>query len=513
VTNPIIETKYGKVQGVTEYGVHSFKGIPYGAPTNGKSRFKPPIPPKPWAGVREATEYGPAAWQPSEGRIRDTYWGFSGMDAMSEDCLILNVWTQGLKDNGKRPVMVWLHGGGFTAGASSIHMTYSGLPMAKTHDVVVLSINHRLGIFGYLYLAEILGEEYASSGNAGMLDIVEALKWVRDNISNFGGDPGNVTIFGESGGGAKVCTLMAMPEAKGLFNRAVVQSGPSLKLRTSEDATLGAREFLDVIRINPARSYELPLMHADTIFYAWQSLARIPGAMGYATVPVVDGKHIPVHPFSPVQAPTGVNVPLIIGTNKDEATVLNERDPKFGNIDDAEMRKRVAGIFAQNTRSEMKSDKEKIEHLIEGYKQTRPKATPWDILMAISTDRMRLTSIKLAERKSVGPAPAYMYLFTCESPVWRGRLKAGHGNEIPFVFNNMDPVIRLTGDDPRRLTLGDNMSGAWTTFARTGKPNYKGLPEWPAYNVEKRATMVFDFESKVVNDPFAEERKLWDGII
>lgn len=284
-------------------------------------------------------------------------------------------------------------------------------------------------------------------------------------------------------------------------------------MRTSEEATLGAREFLDVIRITPARVHELQLMHADTIYYAWQSLAGVPGTMGFATTPVVDGKHIPVHPFSPVQAPTAANIPLIVGTNKDEATTLSMRDPKFGNIDDAELRKRVAGIFAQNARSEMKADKDKMEHLIEGYKQTRPKATQWDILMAISTDRMRMTAIKLAERKAAGPAPAYMYLFTCESPVWRGRLKAGHGNEIPFVFNNMDPVIRLLGDDPRRLTLGDDMSGVWSTFARTGKPNYKSLPEWPVYNAEKRPTMVFNYESKVENDPFGEERKLWDGII
>jgi para-nitrobenzyl esterase len=509
--DPIVETKYGKVQGTTLNGVNVFRGIPYGAPTNGKNRFKAPQPPKPWTGVKETTEFGPVSWQPTEGRVRNTYFGIQGFDAMSEDCLNLNVFTPGLKDNGKRPVMVWLHGGGFTAGSSGVAPFYSGQYLAKAHDVVIVSVNHRLGVFGYIYLKEIMGDEFADSGNAGMLDIIEALKWVRDNITNFGGDPGNVMIFGESGGGGKVSTLLAMPEAKGLFHRAAVQSGPTLKLTPPDAATRNAREVMDIVKITPARSKELNEMHADTLFYAWLSLGSLRG--GNMMAPVIDGKHLLSHPFDPVQAPTAANIPVIIGTNKDEMTLLTMYDPKFGNIEEDELRKRITGMFAQRGRADMSADKDKIEHLIAGYKRTRPSANAWDLFIAIATDRMRMTAIKMAERKSAGPAPAYMYLFAWESLVWRGRFKSPHGGEIPFVFNYMEPSLRFIGEDPRRLTLGDNMSGAWAALARTGKPNYKGLPEWPAYNAQTRQTMVFNYESKVENDPFSEERKLWEGII
>ncbi len=265
MTDPIAETAYGKVSGMTEGGVSAFKGIPYGAPTRGQNRFMPPLPPKPWSGVRDATEYGPSCWQPPDGIIRISYWGASGLDAMSEDCLTLNVWTPGLNDNGKRPVMVWIHGGGFRINSANHAPFYNGASLAKTYDIVVVSVNHRLGVFGYLHLGEIFAEQYASSGNAGMLDLVQALKWVRDNIVAFGGDPGNVMIFGESGGGAKVSTLMAMPAAKGLFHRAVVQSGPALRVKPLEQATQMAHEFLDVIRVTPDRANELQEMRADTI--------------------------------------------------------------------------------------------------------------------------------------------------------------------------------------------------------------------------------------------------------
>ena len=252
---PIVETVYGKVQGITDDGVHVFKGIHYGASTGGKNRFMPPQPPKPWKGVKEATEYGPSCWQPPEAVTRMGFWGATGVEAMSEDCLVLNVWTKGLKDNRKRPVLVWIHGGGFRTESANHAPFYNGASLAKTHDVVVVSVNHRLGIFGYLHLGEILGEQYATSGNNGMLDLVEALKWVRDNIAEFGGDPGNVTIFGQSGGGAKVSTLMAMPAAKGLFHRAIVMGGPGLRVKTSEEATKRAREFLEVVHVTPQRTH------------------------------------------------------------------------------------------------------------------------------------------------------------------------------------------------------------------------------------------------------------------
>ncbi|MDO9333773.1 MAG: carboxylesterase/lipase family protein [Dehalococcoidales bacterium] len=512
MAEPIVEITNGKVQGTTEDGIHVFKGIPYGAPTSGKNRFMPPQPAKPWAGIRDATRYGNACWQPSEGNVRMGYWGANGVDSMSEDCLFLNVWTKGLKDNGKRPVMVWIHGGGYRTGSANQAPFYNGAMLAKTYDVVVVSVNHRLNVFGYLYLAEIFGERYAASGNNGMLDLVEALKWVRDNIAQFGGNPGNVLIFGESGGGAKVSTLLAMPSAKGLFHRAVIQSGPSLRSQNPEDATRNAREFLDVVRITPERINQLHDNRADNIFYAYMAMSRSADRAGAEMGPVCDGKIIPVHPFDPVAAPTAANVPVIVGCNRDETAFMLMRDPLFGKFDEATMRQRVIATLAQRTSSKAVADM--ADNLIAGYRRTRPGATPHDILVAVGSDRMRIASIRLAERKAAGGVPAYMYLFTWESLAWRGRLKSAHSFEIPFVFNYMhDPTVTFLGDKPERFKLAETMSGAWTTFAKSGDPNHKGMIKWPTYDKEKRATVIFNTECRIENDPFSEERKLWDGII
>ena len=513
MAQPTVETVYGKIRGTTEDGLHSFKGIHYGASTAGKNRFMPPQPPRPWTGVREATEYGPSCWQPSEGTTRIGFWGSTGADALSEDCLVLNVWTRGLKDNGKRPVMVWIHGGGFRTESANHSPFYNGAELARTYDVVVVSVNHRLGIYGYLHLGDIFGEKYATSGNNGMLDLVEALKWVRDNIAGFGGDPGNVMIFGESGGGAKVSTLLAMPAAKELFHRAVIQSGPGLRVKAREDATLCAKEFLNEVHVTSERTHWLHEMKAYVIYQAWMALSQGAERAGGDMSPVVDGKVIPAHPFDPVAAPTAAGVPVIVGTNKDEWLFMMMRDPLFGKYDETQMRQRVVATLSQRLNDKVAT--ERADDLIAGYRRTRPGATPHDILGAIGSDRMRIASVRLAERKAAGSrAPVYMYLFTWESEVSRGQLKSAHSFEIPFVFNYMnDPSVMFLGNKPERLKLAAAMSGAWVAFARSGDPNHKGLAKWPTYDKKTRTTMMFNIENKVQNDPFGEERKLWEGII
>ncbi len=511
----VVETAYGKVRGTTQNGVHSFKGIPYGGPTDGPNRFMPPSPPKPWPGIKDATRYGPACWQVIEGFTKRDFdlLGSLGIDSMSEDCLVLNVWTRGVNDQSKRPVMVWMHGGGYFAGSGERQPSTNGASLAGTQDVVVVSVNHRLGVFGYLYLEEIAGERYAGSGNAGMLDLVAALEWVRDNIAMFGGDPGNVTIFGESGGGGKVCVLMAMPAAKGLFHHAISESGICLKGKTIDEATQTARNFLDLLGVSPNNTDVLHEMRADMIYSAWMSLppvAWIPTGKAQFH-PVLDGKALPFHPFHPAAAPTASDVSLLIGTNKDEMNFMLYRDPQFGKYDEAAIREGIIGSLRGRF---IDITTEQVEDLIATYRRTRPGATPHDLLIAITSDIHRNVSIRIAELKAAGgPAPVYMYLLTWESPAEHGMLKSCHVLEVPFVFNNVEPTIGLIGDTHERFTLAKSMSGAWAAFARNGDPSHEGIPHWPAYTTEERATMVFNTECRVENDPRREEREAWDGII
>ena len=515
MTDTNVEISLGKLRGTAENGVHAFKGIPYGGPTGGPNRFMPPTLPEPWSGVRDAIRFGPSSWQALEYITRIGILGAVGIDSMSEDCLVLNVWTRGLKDGGKRPVMVWIHGGGFFSGSGDQMPCYEGASLAGTGDVVVVSVNHRLGAFGFLHLGELAGEKYAGSGNAGILDLVAALEWVRDNIETFGGDPGNVTIFGESGGGAKVSSLLAMPSAKGLFHRAIIQSGPGLRALTPEDATRYAEEFLQVTGYKRDQIDVLQQMRADGIYAAWMLAAKkaaIPGMpRGGNFAPVVDGQILPVHPFDPVAAPTGAQVPVIIGTNRDEMTFMLMRDPQFGKYDEETMRQRIIDSLQARTSDKLPLDR--VDDLIATYRSSRPGATPHDILVAVTSDRMRVASIRLAERKAAGgPAPVFMYLFTWESPAMRGSLKSCHTLEIPFVFNNVEPV-RILGDAPVRLTLAEKMSGAWIAFARNGDPNHEGLKNWPPYSAENRATMIFNDPCRVELDPGSNERKAWEGIV
>jgi len=499
---PIAETNLGKLRGVSDGGVYTFKGIHYGASTEGSMRFMPPVKPASWTGVRDAVNLGPLAPQimssaAGGSEIRKAMGDIYGPGEIGEDCLVLNVWTPSLH-RGTRPVMVWLHGGGYTGGSDG-SPTYDGTNLAHKRDVVVVGLNHRLNVFGYLYLAELGGAKYADSGNVGMLDIVLALEWVRDNIEHFGGDPANVTIFGESGGGGKVSTLMAMPPAKGLFHKAIVESGSTLKSISREDANKSAERFVAKLGVTPDHIDELQNLPMDRLLDTMRSLTG-PNALRLG--PVVDGRSLPRNPFDPDAPAQSANIPLLVGTNGAEsALLLGMSDAALFSLNEADMRARLKAYLRID-------DDAKLDSIIATYQKDRPGASPSDIYFAITTDRMmRMNAITQAERKvAQGAAPVYMYIFAWQTPILGGRLRSPHGIELSFVFDNTDKTTSLNGDGADLAPLADKVSGAWAAFARSGNPNIAGLPHWPAYDTTTRATMVFNDECKVEDDPGKNER-------
>ncbi len=495
----VVTTAAGKIRGAFENKVHAFKGIPYAAPPVGPLRFMPPAKAQPWTGVRDALTLGPEAPQTSaEGLVPDFLWAMIPKNpAMSEDCLHLHVWTPAPGDGHKRPVMVWLHGGGFASGSANWPL-YDGGNLAAKQDVVVVGVNHRLNVFGFTYLADLGGEKYANASNVGMLDTVAALEWVRDNIAAFGGDPGNVTIFGESGGGAKVCTLLAMPSAKGLFHRAIVQSSASLRGTPRADATKSAEAFLATLKLKPNQVDELQKLSMA------QLLDAMKASRGLRLAPVVDGHSLPANPFDPVAPEVSANVPLLLGNTRTEITGLIVNMP-FDPIDDATLLK--------NVKQTLRADDAAAEKLIAAWKTSEPKASNLDRYLEIASyNVMRADIVTAAERKvALGKAPVYMYLMTWTTPIDGGKLGTPHTLDLPFVFANVGMATAMTGDGQDRFALSDKMSGAWAAFARAGAPEYKGLPHWPAYNASSRATMILDNQCKVVNDPHREERLAFDA--
>jgi para-nitrobenzyl esterase len=515
MNEPVAETTFGRVRGYTSNGIYSFKGIPYGASTAGPNRFMPPAPPGAWAGLRDASSYGQACAQPfgysasesQEDRRREIF-GVYGMplqeSPQGEDCLVLNVWTPGLDDR-RRPVLVRIHGGGYVMGSGS-WAWHDGTNLARRGDVVVVTVNHRLGALGGLHLAELGGGSYRHSGNAGLLDLVAALEWVRDNIAAFGGDPGNVTIFGESGGGMKVSTLLAMPAAEGLFHRAIIQSGPGLQAATPAAKTEEAQALLAELGLDAAQLGELAAMPVERILAAQRAVAERLGmasVMGFG--PVVDGDVLPAHPEDALAAGASSTVPLMIGSTRHEATMFLLIEGMMTGvpipvIDGAGLEARIG--FMAGDRSDA---------LLAAYRATMPGASPLDIYVAFFSDfAMRTGSIKLAERKLAAgsAAPVFMYLLAWESPAMGGVLRATHGLCVPLSMDNCDSAP-MTRDYPGSRPVAARMSEAWIAFARDGDPSHADLPKWPPYSLDERATMLFDDECSVVADPFREQRLAW----
>ncbi|MBI1200581.1 MAG: carboxylesterase family protein [Phenylobacterium sp.] len=501
---PVVETAQGRLRGMRAAGVNMFKGVRYGAPTSGKQRFMPPAPPPKWAGVRDAYRYGQIAPQMPNGNSHD-YGALIMFDlqpgGMGEDCLVANIWTPTLDPNAKKPVLVHLHGGGFYGGSGN-SPGFDGEELARFGDCVVVTVNHRLGAFGYLNLAQS-GPEFATSGASGMLDIVAALRWVRENAAAFGGDPGRVLVFGQSGGGAKTSVLMAMPSAKGLFHRAGIMSGSALRVATAEQAQAGTAAYLKILGLGAGDVRKLQALPFETLLAAQATMEAADRARGEAPrsfSPSLDATALPRHPFDPDAPAVSADVPLIV------STVLDERSYRMVNFDLDEAGLRA--FIAKRVGADRAGD------VLAMYRREEPNATPFVLQARFETDEVfRKPALILAARKSAqmqaGGAPVWMYYWRQPTPAFSGRYGTPHGSDVGPSLH--DTRGGLNGSDPSTLALADQLASAWVSLAATGDPNNPRLPKWPAYAVPERATMTFGPRAELVNDPRSEARRFWEA--
>ncbi len=481
-----VTTRAGKIRGLLVHGVHAFKGIPYGGSVSGPRRFLAPAPPSPWSDVKEAIDWAPHApqsnWRGGQKQMEFYRVLTPATTQSSEDCLHLNVWTQGLSDGVKRPVMVWLHGGSFDQGSGGA-VGYNGFALAKCHDVVVVTLNHRLNVLGYLYLGDFLGGEFAEGANAGQQDIVLALKWIRDNIEQFGGDPGRVMLFGQGGGAGKVCALLGMPGAKDLFHAAAMQSGGTSGM-TRETANRYTEKTLTTLGIGKNNARELQKIPLD----------RLIAAYSYAA-PVIDGK---ILPDNPIGSPLSENVPVIVGAAHTERTIDDVDKEKYGNVSEQDLlastQVRVGGANAKE--------------VIAMYRARYPKASAFALSRYMASDAtLSRSAMHAIARNKLGKAPTFVYRFDWETPVMN--LLAPRSLEIPFIFKHIEDCQSMTGPiDKPMHELESLISTAWVSLARLGDPNHKGMPAWPAYSADQKAVMLFNISSKVEVDPGADLRKL-----
>jgi para-nitrobenzyl esterase len=502
-----VETVDGKVRGYIREGIFTYKGIPYGK-VAAHGRFQPARKPEPWTGVRSSMQYGRVCPQGPRGTWDEDEesWLFCYDDGVQgEDCLCVNIWTPSINDGRKRPVMVWLHGGGFVSGSSQELRAYDGERLSRRGDVVVVSLNHRIGPLGFLDLSSY-GERYESSAHVGMLDIILALEWVRDNIRNFGGNPAKVTLFGQSGGGGKVGALMAMPAAEGLFHRAIVQSGSFLRAVMPDRSAVLTKALLDELNLNPSQVDQLQNLPVQRLIAAGDSAllkthphaplvwSRVADMLGWG--PVVDGKILPQHPFDPEAPAVSSKVPMLVGTTLNEFTTsLNH--PEQEEMTEMEMETRLGDMYHVNP-----------GFIVEAFRSSHPGVKPFDIFSLAMTAQVRQGAVVQAERKTAQGTPAYLYWFTWKTPVLDGRPRSIHGCDLPFCFDNTDRNENLTGGGPQPRELAAAVSDAWIHFARFGNPNHAGLPHWSAFSKESCPTMIFDTQCQLQNNPDRKERQV-----
>jgi para-nitrobenzyl esterase len=489
---PVASTTSGQVRGAQDRGTLSFRGLPFAAPPIGRLRFRPPAPVPAWPGVREAVDPGPACPQIVTTDITE-----SGNAVVDEDCLTLNVWTPAL-DGARRPVMVWIHGGALIEG-SARNNWYNGAALATHGDVVVVTLQYRIGAFGFLYLGGVGGEEFAESGNLGLLDQVAALQWVRDNIAHFGGDPGNVTLFGESAGGACVAMLMGMPRAHGLFHKAIVQSLSPQLGRSIERSDAIAREFVRLAGVETVEQLQA-LRTADII--AAQDAIFSAGIPDNAFSPTIDGTVLPAHAIDRLRDGAVMAVPVLIGTTLDEMRFWTE-------IEDVPLLRKSHAIMERQVREVAGEHAERVG---KAYGLGTPAAEHGRLQLAGDLV-FRIPSIRLAEHLAPRQ-PMWMYLFSYRSTSRIAPYQSAHAMELPFVFGALDDpaAVAFTGRTPGRERLARQMQDAWTSFARHGVPTSDDLPDWPCYDAGARATMSFDLQSRVVGDPLSAQRLAWDGV-
>ena len=499
---PVVDTANGKLRGVWTSGVATFKGVHYAASTAGLNRFMPPQPVEKWAGVKDALTMSEVAPQVPGGRTS----GYGDLivfdrqpSGIGEDCLSVNIWTPSLEQNARKPVIMVIHGGGYYGGSGN-SFGMDGDAMTRFSDCVVVAVNHRLGAMGFANLEDFGGSDFASSGTVGMQDLVAALAWIQENIAAFGGDPDRVLVYGQSGGGAKTSNLLAMPSAKGLMHRAGVMSGSSLALQSKDDAARTADAYLRVLGLNKGEVHKLRQLPLTTLIAAQAGMEADMRARGEAPRtfgPCVDGLAIPHQTWTPDAPEESADVPMVI------STALDERTYRMRNFDmtDAELLE-----FARERAGEQ------AEEAVALYKEDDPDARPFHLAARMDTDTgFRRSAFTMAERKAAqGGAPVWTYLWTWPSPAYEGRYGAVHGIDVGLALHSVRGG--LTGASAESVAMADRLAGTWAAFAATGNPNNEYVPDWPEYTQSDRATMIFDNEMKVVEDPRADIRDFWEGV-